>query len=178
MVPGPISSAGWKKWCQAPFLSRVGSVPFEAMMIVEVGSDVLAPWDAGWLYPAVVVMIDGAEAVVAYWKATRRASPSRSSSRSDTPRATRCSRTGRTPTITSTARSRSASVAPFKSDCVTATPCGRPGRSAVCAKPKKTRASSRAQFAQSTFPNHDLVEFASDRSRAYVNVRAEPRGLT
>jgi hypothetical protein len=34
----------------------------------EVGSDVLAPWDAGWLYPAVVVERHGADAIVAYWE--------------------------------------------------------------------------------------------------------------
>jgi hypothetical protein len=35
---------------------------------LQLGSDVLAPWDAGWLYPAVIVERDGDEAIVAFWE--------------------------------------------------------------------------------------------------------------
>jgi hypothetical protein len=35
---------------------------------LQVGADVFAPWDEGWLYPAVIVERHGSEAVVAYWE--------------------------------------------------------------------------------------------------------------
>jgi len=34
----------------------------------QVGADVLAPWDEGWLYPAVIVERHDDDAIVAYWE--------------------------------------------------------------------------------------------------------------